>query len=324
MNLTIIMIRRFLVLFFRRAAIAILLLCLGCAAQAPQTELEKRIERQVRASFSIPAAVQVQIGAPKASSDFPNYDTVVITFSQGERKQTFDFLLSKDGKTLYRLTKLDISKDPYAEAMSKIDLTGRPVRGAKDAKVTIVNYDDFQCPFCARMHQTLANDVVKTYGDRVRIIYKDYPLKEIHPWANHAAVDANCLAALSNDAYWEYADYVHFNQKEITGAKRPLPEQMAALDRTAVEVAQRRNLPLVPLQACIKEQADGAVQTSIKEANGLGVNATPTLFVNGEKLDGAVPPAQLFAILDRALRDAGQTTPPAPPAAPAGAKPTSP
>ncbi len=307
-------------LFFRRAAIAILLLGLGCGAQAPQSELEKRIERQVRASYGLPAGVKVEVGPRKPSPEFPNYDTLQIKFSQGERNLTHEFLLSKDGKTLFRLTKMDVSKDPYAEAMSKIDLSGRPVRGAKDAKVTIVNYDDFQCPFCARMHQTLVNDVLKTYGDRVRIIYKDYPLKEIHPWATHAAVNANCLASLSNDAYWEYADYVHFNQKEITGEKRALPEQTAALDRVATDIAQKRSLGQAPLQACIKEQADGAVQASVKEANGLGVSATPTLFINGEKEDGAVPPAQLFAILDRALKDAGQS-PPAQPAANAGVKP---
>jgi len=315
------MIRRFCVLFFRRAVIAIFLFCLGCAGQAPEPGLNQRIEHQVRSSFNIPPAVQVQVGPRRPSSEFPNYDSVSITFSHGESKQTHEFLLSKDGKTLLRLTKLDLSKDPYAEVVGKINVQGRPVRGAAGAKVTIVNYDDFQCPFCSRMHQTLVNDVLKTYGDKVRIIYKDYPLAAIHPWATHAAVDANCLAAESGEAYWEYADYVHFNQKEITGTQRPLAEQMAGLDRVAQEVAQRRRLPVSELQACIKAQSDAAVQASVKEGDGLGVSATPTLFVNGQRLEGAVPRAQLFAILDQALREAGET-PPARPTEAAGGKPS--
>jgi protein-disulfide isomerase len=207
------------------------------------------------------------------------------------------------------MTKLDVSKDPYAELMSKIDTTGRPMRGNKDAKVTIVNFDDLQCPFCSRMHATLMHDVMKTYGDRVRVYYKDFPLAEIHPWATHAAVDGNCLASLSNDAYWDFADSVHEKQKEITGSQRPQPEQFAALDKLALEQGQKHSVPLVPLQACIKAQSDSAVQASVKEATALGVNATPTLFINGVKIDGYMPPAEVKAIIDRALLDAGETAP---------------
>ena len=152
-------------LLFRRSLLVILLLCLGCAAQSNVSDLDRRIERQVRAHFQIPASVQVEVGPHKAS-DFPGYDAVAITVSQAARKQSLEFLVSKDGKTLVRMTKLDITKDPYAEVMNKIDTSNRPFRGNKDAKVVIVNYDDFQCPFCSRMHQTLS-EVMQSYGGRV-------------------------------------------------------------------------------------------------------------------------------------------------------------
>ena len=105
--------------------------------------------------------------------------------------------------------------------MSKIDTTGRPTRGAKASKVVVVNFDDFECPYCSRMHQTLFPEILKEYGDRITFIYKDYPLVEIHPWAMHAAIDANCLAAQNNDAYWDFADYIHSNQREISNEKTP-------------------------------------------------------------------------------------------------------
>ncbi len=297
--------------FFRRSLMATLLLCLGCAAQSSTPELNLRIERQIRSSFTVPPTVQVLVGPRTQSTDFPNYDQLTVTFSRGERKQTQDFLISKDGKTLVRLTKFDISKDPYAELMSKIDVKGRPVRGNPSAKVTIISFDDFQCPFCARMHATLFQDVMKTYGDRVKVIYKDFPLAEIHPWATHAAVDANCLAAQNTDAYWDFADYVHANQREISGADRPnpLPAVFANLDKITLTQGEKYKLQLAPLQACVQAQSDTAVAASVREATGLGVQATPVLFVNGEKIDGAVPASELRATIDRALKDAGSPAP---------------
>jgi hypothetical protein len=162
--------------------------------------------------------VKVLISALKPS-EFPNYDSLTVTFDNGEKQQTFDFLLSRDGKTLARFNKMDLTSDPYAEVMQKINVNGRPVRGNKSAKVVAVNFDDFQCPFCSRMHQTLFPGLMKEYGDKVQWIYKDFPLVEIHPWAMHAAVNANCLAAQSGDAYWQFADYLHDNQKEVGGQK---------------------------------------------------------------------------------------------------------
>ncbi len=300
--------------FFRHCFLfSFFLLCLGCAAQANSPEMNQRIERAVRVYLGdkIPPTVNIAVGARAPSSDFPNYDKVVVTLSLDQRKQDLDFLVSKDGSTLVRVTKLDLTKDPYAQIMEKIDLSGRPVRGNRDAKVTIVNFDDFQCPFCARMHAQLMSQVLKMYGDGVRIIYKDFPLVEIHPWAVHAAIDANCLAAQNNDSYWEFADYVHANQKAITGTeqKPPYTAQLVALDKAALEVAKRRNLPTAPLEACMKKPTDETVIKSMREGANLGISATPTLFVNGEKIDGAVPMPILQAMINRALRDAGQPIP---------------
>jgi protein-disulfide isomerase len=277
------------------------------------SDLTQKIERQVRATYSIPATVRITIGTLRPS-DFTGYDALTITMEGGEKKQTYDFLLSKDGKTLARMTKLDLTKDPYVEAMKKIDLNGRPTRGSKDAKV-VVNFDDFECPFCSRMHQTLFPELLKEYGDRVEFVYKDYPLTEIHPWATHAAVDANCLAAQNNDAYWDFADHIHANQREVSSEKG-LDAQFAALDRLTVEQGQKHNLDQSKLQACVKAQNEDAVKASMHEAEGVGVTATPTLFVNGQEMDGALPITEMRAALDRALQQAGVSVPAHPPTPP--------
>jgi protein-disulfide isomerase len=243
----------------------------------------------------------------------PGYDKVPVTLSSGGHTSTHDFLVSKDNKTLIEWEKLDISQD----VMQSIDLRGRPVRGNKEAKVVIVNYDDFECPFCSRMHQTLFPSLLKTYGDEVKFVYKDYPLVEIHPWAMHAAVDANCLAAQSNDAYWDFADYTHDNQKQINGEKRDIKEADLRLGNLTHDIGQKRNLDLAKLDACTKKQDETAVQASRAEGEKLGVEATPTMFVNGERLSGVIPEDEMRAIIDRALKDAGET-PPAPASAAKG------
>jgi len=307
---------RFLLMLLRRSLFVLALICLGCSAQSGPSEQGQRIERQVRAYYSLPPSVKITVG-PLRPSEFPNYDALTINVDGNGKKQDYEFLLAKDGKTLLRMTKLDLSKDPYAETMKKINLAGRPIRGNKDAKVVVVNYDDFQCPFCSRMHQTLFPELLKEYGDRVQFVYKDFPLAEIHPWATHAAVDANCLAAQNSEAYWEFADYIHGNQRQVSSEKTREAE-FASLDRLTTEEGEKHNLDQTKLQSCIKAQNEDAVKASLKEGETLGVSATPTLFVNGQEMDGALPVSDVRAALDSALQQAGVAVP-AHPAASAGA-----
>jgi protein-disulfide isomerase len=317
------MIRRFLVTSFKRTIVLFLLVCLGCSAQLAPTELTQRIERQLRASYSVPPTVKVIISSPH-SSEFANYDAVTVTFDGDGKKQNYEFLLSKDQKTLVRLTKMDLSKDPFAETMKKIDVKGRPVRGNTNAKVVVVNYDDFQCPYCSRVHETLFPELLKEYGDRIAFIYKDYPLSEIHPWAIHAAVDANCLAAQNSDAYWDFADYTHAN-RQVVNSEKGLDNQFAALDRNAMAEVAKFHLDQAKLQACVKNQKDDAVKASTKEGESLGVSGTPTMFINGQMVDGARPVAEFRALFDSALQQAGVPAPAhAAPAANATPQPASP
>lgn len=296
----------------RRLVVLSLLLCLGCSAQSnPQAgslDLNQRIERQVHAYFNVPADVNVKVG-PHTSSEFPNYETVSVTMSRGEKSQTMEFLVSKDGKTLVRMTKIDLTEDPYAATMKKINVAGRPVRGNPDAKVTIINYDDFECPFCARMHSTLMTEILPQYGDKVKIIYKDYPLS-MHPWAKHAANDANCLAKESGKSYWEFADYVHANQRAISGNQRDLQTSLNELDHITLDIGKKNGADATRLQACVKAQTDDMMKASIAEGDSIGVNATPTVFVNGERLEGAVDIEEVKAALNQRLLEAGVQPPP--------------
>jgi protein-disulfide isomerase len=310
------MLRRFLLITIRRSFLILLLICLGCVAQSTPPDVARKIERQVRSYYTLPADVKITVGDITPSGDLPGYDAVSVIIDSGEGKsKDYKFLIAKDRSNMLRVTKFDLTKDPFAELMSKIDVAGRPSRGAKVAKIVVVNFDDFECPYCAAMHKMLFPEILKEYGDRVTFIYKDYPLAEIHPWAIHAAVDANCLATQNTDAYWDFADTIHASKRDVDNEKTP-EARFEALDKMAVLQGQKHNLDATKLQACVKEQDDRAVKASMKEADGIGVNATPTLFINGQKIDGAVPASEIRAALDNALKDAGQPVPVHLPSAP--------
>jgi len=305
-----------------RAIFCFVLFCvLGCNAQAPggkvTDETARRIESQVRYFIEshnerpLPPSVRVDVGELK-TSDIAGFDLVPVTLSNNKQTQTLEFLISKDRKTLMRFEKFDVGTDPE----SKMDLKGRPIRGNKDAKVTIINYDDFQCPFCSRMHEILNKEILTIYGNKVRLIYKDYPLSTIHPWAIHAAINANCLNDQSGDAYWSFADTIHAGQATVNfypdqkDKRRPMAEQLQILDKMTTEEGAKFKLDAAKLDACIKAQDDKNVRASMHEGDSFGIESTPTIFVNGERFSGAYPIELVRPILDRALRSVGVEPPP--------------
>jgi protein-disulfide isomerase len=299
----------------------------GCKAQtAPQNGLDqktaRKIEVLVRAKLNVPSEYQITVG-PRTPSEMAGFDTVQITFSLADHpdhSQTIPFLISKNGDTLARLSKWDISKDPA----DMIPSSGRPVRGNPNAKVVIVNYDDLECPYCAKMHSELFPETLNHYNGLVKIVYRDLPLEEIHPWAMHAAVDANCIAEQSTPAYWGYVDYLHTHGQDVTGPDRDLKKSNETLDKLARAQGEVSKLNATTLDACIAKQDDSTVRAEMKQADSLGIQQTPTVYVNGEMLAGAMPTKALWAIIDRALLSEGVTPPPdefnqpAKPAAPAG------
>lgn len=305
------------------ASLLALGMAVGCKAQSspqgtPDLALNRHIEVMVRSQFNVPQDINVTIGERKPSQ-IPGYDALPITLSHGARQTVMDFLISTDGKTLARLDTFSLAKDP----VFSIGVAGRPIRGNPAAKVTVINFDDLECPYCARMHQTLFPATLEHYKDMVRFVYKDDPLVEIHPWAMRAAVDANCLAAQSGEVYWTYVDYLHSHGQEVNGENRDSAKSFAALDRIARQQATVAKLDAAKLDACLASQDETQVRASAKAAEALGVEGTPAVFVEGERIDGALPQAQVWMVIDRALRAAG-VEPPAAPVQPPPAQPSGP
>lgn len=294
----------------RSFLLSLLLSCsvICVAQQAPVSpDLSRRIERQVRAYAETPPEAKITIGERTASS-FTGYDNLLVTIEANGVRKAVNFLLAKDGSKLVYVTELDLKQDPYALNMSRIDISGRPFRGPENAPATVVVYDDFECPFCARMYVTLINEAMNQYRGRVKVVMKDFPLVEAHPWAMRAAVDAHCLAAQSLSAYWDFSDYVHTHQQEVLEkVKATSNGGPAAIDALAKEFGAKRALKLEQLQACLARQNQSQVQSSIAEGKSLGVSATPTLFVNGQEVEGILSDESLRALLDRTLAESEST-----------------
>jgi protein-disulfide isomerase len=264
------------------------------------------MEILLRSRTKVPPNFQVAVDS-REPSDVPGFDTVnvVITSDTGQKFKAIPFLLSTDGKTMAQFSKFDISKDPR----ELVSAAGRPTRGGtSSAPVQIVVFDDLECPYCAKMHEQLFPAMLQRYGDKVSVVYKDFPISQ-HPWAMRAAVDVNCLAAQNGAAYWNDIDYVHAHAGEYGGPEHSLTKANDSLDQLALDEAKKQNLNTPELQACIKKQDETAIRASMTLGEKLEVDATPVLFINGEKLEGAYPIEDVYRMIDGALVAAGKTPP---------------
>jgi protein-disulfide isomerase len=209
----------------------------------------------------------------------------------------FAFLLSRDRRWLARLQQFDLHED----LSGVIDIGGRPIRGNPAANVTVVIYDDLQCPFCSRFSQQVIPQTMERYGGSIRIVYKDYPLSEIHGWAAHAAVNANCLAKLDPSRYWKYIDYIHAHYAEFKARRKDRASTLKKLDNLVLISSVGGPVTSQELRVCIAAQDESSIRRSIEEADRLNVQSTPTIYVNGERIVGLRPSEWLWAAIDRAL-----------------------
>ncbi|HEX5284045.1 MAG TPA: thioredoxin domain-containing protein [Bryocella sp.] len=326
---------RFLPSSLATTLLALTLATAGCHAQTPVqmppqtgkqlTPAEQhRVEILLRQKANLPPGSTVHIG-PRTTSDVPGYDNIAVSFSAEDKtSHPVNFLLSKDGKTLAQFSKFDLSADPRTMIASD----GRPARGGPaTAPVIIVGFDDLECPFCARLHESIFPALTQRYGNKVRIVYKDFPLDQ-HPWAMRAAVDVNCLGSQSAAGYWNLVDYIHSHASDIGAdpkdpkADKTLPRATEQLDNLTKEQGKFQKADMPKLEACLAKQDTAPIEASKKIGESLNIDSTPTLFINGDKIDGAVPLDFLFGEIDDALRAEGVQPPPpyvapAPPAAPA-------
>ena len=195
------------------------------------------------------------------------------------RREAFVESLRSQGKVVVRL-------QPPAAIRVQVSADGAPVRGAADAPVTIVEFSDFECPFCKQSHPTV-KQVLERYPGKVRLAYRDFPLDSIHPQARRAAEAARC--ASDQGKFWEYHDVLFSQSPQLA---------VEDLRRYAGQVG----LDVTKFDGCLAAGVHkAAVQRDLDEGNRLGITGTPAFFINGRMLTGAQPLDAFTRLIEQEL-----------------------
>ncbi|MBT8401699.1 MAG: DsbA family protein [Rhodothermia bacterium] len=249
-------------------------------------------------------------------ADVAGFDigTVVINGRNAMR-----FLVTKDNTQLYLLaadpvdvsmTKSEVAaefdrleREALAEARQrhqqlKVLSKGKPSLGKSSAPVTIVEFSDFECPYCARVVPTV-KELLEKYPDDVRIVFMHLPL-DMHPWAEPAAVAATCAAQESNDAFWSLHDFYFENQGSIE-TDNVIDMSRSHLEGTEVDLVAWAECAGNSESTAYKE-ALSAVRASSETAKKYGATGTPAFFVNGRFLSGAQPLSAFEEIIEEILK----------------------
>jgi protein-disulfide isomerase len=240
-----------------------------------QARLLKNTEAFVRNLFAWGPDFVVKLGplGPSPSADFYEVPLSVTVHDQTDTGTVF---VSKDGKTFLRGEMFDTSRNPYAENLKKLRLDGDPSTGPATAKITMVEFSDFQCPHCRELYETLKT--LLPAHPEVRFIFKNFPLAQIHPWAETAAIGARCAYIQNPDAFWKVSGLI-FDNQEVISAENVWDKLNEFAGQAALDQAS--------FKSCLSsKEAKDAVDNDRREGESLNVNSTPTVFVNGRPIAG--------------------------------------
>ncbi len=244
-------------------------------AAAPPTELQKKIQAYLRDLYGFGPDFTITVGAPQPT---PISDLSVMNVEVGYNGQSDSTVIyvSKDGKFLIRGELDDMSLDPLAATRDEIHTAGAPSKGPADARVVVVEYADYECPMCRQL-DTLMRTLLPKYP-QIRLVYKDFPITDLHPWAMTAALAAHCAFVQKPSAFWTYHDSIFDSQDLIS------PDN--AFDKLQ-DLASQAGLNPDQLKSCMSDSSAAQyIQAEQAESQGLEVASTPTIFVNGRRIVG--------------------------------------
>ena len=248
------------------------------------------LEAYVRHLFVMNSDVTVQVSDPKPSQ-VPGFVEVVVHASKGDASGDFPFLISKDGSKILQATVYDVNSNPFKPDLDKLKTEFQPSFGTPGAPVVLVEFTDFECPYCKEEATMLRQNLLTAYPKQVRLYFKDFPIEAIHPWAKSAAIAGRCVFRQDPSSFWSYHDWMFAHQADIT------PVNLK--DKVMEWAKGEKDIDVLQLGRCMDTKATEAeVDKNIAEAHALDVNATPTLFVNGRRIAQAIDWTNLRSIID--------------------------
>jgi protein-disulfide isomerase len=250
------------------------------------------LEAYVRHLFVLdPSRINVAVSDPKPSADLPGFQEVAVRASLGAQSQDFKFLVSKDGQKILQASVFDVANNPFKADLDKLKTELEPSFGTPGAPVVLVEFSDFQCPYCKDEAKMLRDNLLSAYPKQVRLYFKTFPLESLHPWAKAAAIASRCVYRQQAGAFWDYHDWVFAHQAEIT------PENLK--DKVMEWAKGQKDLDALQLRQCMDTKgAEAEVQKNVDEGRALAITGTPTLFVNGRRIGQTIDWPNLRAIID--------------------------
>jgi protein-disulfide isomerase len=251
-----------------------------------------QFEKYIRQVELLPEDIKMTIGDPQPSG-FPGFKEIPVEFLTSQGVASLHYLVSDDGKLIVKGALFDINKRPFQHQVDKLKTDLQPSFGPAGAPVVIVMFSDFQCPQCKTEAKVVRENIQKTFPNDVRVYFKDFPLEQMHPWAKQAAIAGRCVFRDKPAAFWNYFDWIYEHQEEI------LPDN---LKTKVLGWAQTANLDSAKLGECIETKAtEKDVDREIAEGRSLQVSGTPTIFINGRPITGALPWNALEQVIRREL-----------------------
>ncbi|OGT27917.1 MAG: hypothetical protein A2Z17_04035 [Gammaproteobacteria bacterium RBG_16_66_13] len=197
-----------------------------------------------------------------------------------------------------------VQGQPTAPAQARVPATADDdiFLGPVDAPVTIIEFSDFQCPFCKRFRDQTLDPILQTYEGKVRFVYRDFPISSIHEWAQKAAEAGEC--ADEQGKFWEYHDLIFANQTALN--QQLEAEGLNGVVGTFKSYASQLGLDTTAFNDCLDSgKFAQEVQGDYNDGVAAGVTGTPAFYINGQELIGAQPLAAFQAAIDAALQQAG-------------------
>ena len=280
---------------FLSFAAALCLAMAGSGQNRPKkSALDKAtLEAYVRHLFVMDKRITVSVSDPKPS-EVPGLLDVTVHASMGNQSQDFAFMISKDGSKIVQGTVFDINSNPFKKDLDKLKTEFEPSMGTPGADVVLVEFSDFQCPYCKEEATMLRQNLLSAYPKGVRLYFKTFPLESLHPWAKPAAIAGKCVYRQQAPAFWEFHDWAFAHQAEIT------PDNLK--DKVLEWAKGQKVLDPLQLGQCIDTKATEAeVEKDLAEGRELQVDRTPTIFVNGRRINSTIDWPNLRSIIDYEL-----------------------
>ncbi len=244
------------------------------------------IIQTVRQVFHVPPAMVLTVG-PFKPSNIPSFYTTAVTGDTNGHKQSTNFFVSKDEH--YLLLGVLYTVMSPSEIMRIINTHNQPYSGGADAPVTIVEYADLECPACARAQAFLEGQLVPKYGNKIRLIYKEFPLP-MHDWSHQAALANECAYQIQPSTFAKYRTLIFSHQTEIN---------VANVRQKLLDYGEQVGLNRMKLAACIDSNASlPRVEAGMREGTKLEVASTPTFFINGRMVVGPGDPQTFYTLID--------------------------